>query len=343
MEPVRVGLMGLGRGGRLLAEAILASSWCKLVAVASVHSDRVERFGEDHPGIVTHDDFRSLIVSSPTEALFVAVPPFLRVNYLPLAAERGLPVFMLTPAARRFDEALALLGPFEAAGCPIVVSRAWGVEPALHPDSLGLDQVGRFFLARANAAACLEENFDWRGDSQRAGGGVLLYHAYGLIDVIVQAMGTPSTVYAALSGISRPGTRFPYDTEDTAAVVCRYANGALATVSASWTTGPADWSVDLCGTGGSIHVDAGNVALRDRTGERDLARHARSVNPLAVQVDEFLSTVCSNPRNLRGTLRQHLPVVATIQAAYLSARTGQPESPGTIFAMHNVREPLPPK
>jgi predicted dehydrogenase len=338
MEPMKVGLMGLGRGGRQLADALLVSSWCKLVAVASVHSKRIEQFQDLHPGITTHNDFRSLIVSSPLDALFVAVPPYLRMSYLPLAAERRIPVYALLPAARRFDEALSIVESFESAKCPFIVSRAWGVEPALHPDALGLEQAGKFFLARANVTLCLEEDFDWRGDSQKAGGGVLLYGAYELIDVLIQTMGMPSTVYAACANSSRPGTRYTYDTEDTAAVVCRYANGALATISASWTTGPADWSIDLYGTTGSIHIDSGLVCLRDRTGEHELSRHQRASKTLAMQVDEFLGTLRSNPRNLRSTLRQHLPVVATIQAAYLSARTGQPESPGIIFEMHKVKE-----
>ncbi len=333
--------MGLGRGGRTLADALLGSSWCKLVAVASVHSQRIEHFQNEHPGIAIHNDFRSLIVSSPLDALFVAVPPYLRSNYLPLAAERHIPVFMLTPAARRFDEALALVEPFEEAKCPIVVSQSWGVEPALHADVLGIAQAGKFFLARGSATVNLEDDFDWRGDSRRAGGGALLYQAYGLMDVLVQIMGLPSTVYAAMSAISRPGTRFPYDTEDTAALTCRYASGALASLSTCWTTGPADWSIELFGTGGSLRIDTQSALMRDRTGEHELARQARSVNPLAAQVNEFLSTICSNPRNLRGTLRQQLGTVATIESAYLSARTGQPESPGTIFKMHNVKEAVP--
>lgn len=332
--------MGLGRGGRALADVLMASTWCKLIAVGSVHSKRTEQFQEQHPGIAAYNDFRSLIVSSPLDALFVAVPPYLRNAYLPMAADRQLPVFMLTPPARSFDEALALAEPFEAARCPILVSRCWGVEPALQPDLLGLDQIGRFFLARANVTCCLEDNLDWRGDSQSAGGGVLLDRAYGLIDILVQVMGMPSTVYTAAAGIPRPGTRFPYDTEDIAAVVCKYSNGAIATITACWAAGPTDWSMHIYGTTGSIHIDTDVVVTADRSGENELSRATRPANPLSIQVNEFLSTLRSNPRNLRGTLRQHLPAIAILQAAYLSARTGQPESPDAIFKMHNVPEPV---
>lgn len=342
MEPMKVGLMGLGRGGRSVADALIASSWCKLVAVASLQSKRVEQFTEAHPGIAAHNDLRSLIVASPLDALFVAVPPFLRTAYLPFAAERHIPVFMLTPAGRTFAEALTLTEQFEVAQCPIVVTRSWGIEPALHDDVIQVDRLGRLFLAHGTTMLCLEENFDWRGDAQRAGGGVLLYSAYGLIDVLVQAIGLPSSVYATTAMVSRPGTRFAYDTEDTATAVFRYANGAMATVSACWTASPPTWLIDLKGTQQSLHIDEQWVTLCDREGN-ELSRLDRPANPLAAQIDEFLGTLRSNPRQLPSTLRQHLPTMAVIQAAYLSARTGQPESPGVIFTMHNVKPPPAPK
>lgn len=336
---MKVGLMGLGRGGRQVAEALLASSWCELVAVASVRSRRIEAFAQEHPGIAVCDDYRSLIVAHPLEALFVAVPPFLRGKYLALAAERCIPVWMLTPAARRFDEALAIIERFKQAGCPIVVARSWGVEPALQPEAIGLDQLGRVFLGSGLVMTCWAEDLDWRGDSVRAGGGVLLDRAYNLIDAMVQTMGVPSSVYMMAKGVSRPGGRFPYDTEDTAVLACEFACGAVASITACWTSGPPRWSLELHGTNGSISVDERRVVVRDRRGETPLGEHLRSANPFAPAIDEFLSALGGNRANIRSSLVEHLPTMAVIQAAYLSARTGQPEHPQTIFQMHDVKEP----
>jgi len=235
---MKVGLMGLGRGGWRLARTLLNSPWCELTAVASPNSKRVEQFTETHPNIAAYDDFRSLIVENPLDALFVAVPPFRRTRYLALAAERKIPVWMLTPAARSFDEALELHNTFDKANCPIVVSRSWNAEPALQPDAIGLKQLGRFFFAQGNVTVNGDENLDWRGDSERAGGGVLLYRAYAMIDMLVQTMGMPSSVFARIAGVSRPGTRFPYDTEDTAALICHFTGGGIAVLSCCWTSGP---------------------------------------------------------------------------------------------------------
>jgi predicted dehydrogenase len=248
---------------------------------------------------------------------------------------------MLTPAGRRFDEALEILSVFEKAGCPLVVSRHWGFEPSLQADALGLAEIGRFFFARGNVTVCSEDDLDWRGDSQRAGGGVLLYRAYTMIDTLIQIMGLPGTIYARIAGVSRPGTRFPYDTEDTAGLVCHFSGGGIAVLSACWTAGPEHKSLDLHGLNGYLHLDDAKVEVRDRTGEIGIHNLPRSANDLEPQIDAFLSELSASSRRFRSTFRQHLPTLACIEAAYLSAQTGQPESPAAIFRMHDVRDAEP--
>jgi len=340
METLKVGLIGLGRGGQRICDALMASSWTELIAVASPKSKRLEQFTQEHPDILAYDDFRSLVVENQSrlDVLFVAIPPFKRGPYLSLAAERNIAVWMLTPAARRFDEALEWADKFEQAECPIVVSRIWGCEPALQPETLDLEKIGRFFFARANVMTCWSEDLDWRGDSHRAGGGVFLDRAYTVIDTVVQLVGLPTKVYMAGAGVSRPGGHFPYDTEDTAAVICQFDEGAIASVSACWTSGPERWELELYGTNSMIHIDNQRVEFRDRDGEKQTGLQQRAENPFLNQIEEFLAELQSNPKNIRSTLRQHLATVATIQAAYLSARTGQPESPNAIFEMHDVSE-----
>lgn len=338
MATMKVGLMGLGRGGRRIAAALLRSSWCELVAVGSKKKHVLTEFAEKHPGIATGDDFRSLIVGNRLQALFVAMPAHQRGPYLPLAAERGIPVWMLTPPARQFGEAARLAEIFEKAGCPLVVARDWTDEPALRKDSLEPESFGRWFLARGKVQLFWEENFDWRGDVRQAGGGVLLDQGYELIDLLVQLMGLPDSVYAAMAGVSRPGGRYSYDTEDTAAVICRFAGGAVATLHACWTAGPAEWSLELFGTQGSLVIEREQVLARDLSGAVRNRRQAQGGDPLAGQVEAFLSTLANPPPRFTSTLRQHLPAMAVMQAAYLSARTGQPESPSLIFKMHDVSE-----
>ncbi len=339
MDALKVGLIGLGRGGLQLADALVGSSWCDLVAAASAKAARRERFQNDHPGIATYDDLRSLIVENPLDALFVALPPFARASYLELAGERRLPVWLMTPAARRFEEALEIVDRFDHAECPIAVSRVWGQDPLLTPDGLGMPGMGRVFFARANVMTCWSDDLDWRGDGKRAGGGVLLDRGYPLLDTVVQVMGLPTSVFAAGAGGSRARTAPAYDTEDTAALIARFPAGGIAVVTACWTAGPDGMSLDFNAVGGSIQVDEHRVAVRDRSGQAVLPDQPRSENPFAAQVHEFLSALRLNPSAVPSPLHDHLATMSVIQAAYLSARTGQPERPAAIFDMHDAPVP----
>ncbi len=336
MAKMKVGLIGLGRGGWRIAGTLLDSTWCDLVAVGSVDRTRVEAFTDAHPTITGYNDFRSLIVENPLDALFVATPPYQRSRYLPLAAERRIPVWMLSPAARTFEEAIEWSTLFEKADCPIVVSRGWGIEPELQGDAIGLEHLGDLFFAQGRITVHKQENLEWRGDMERAGGGVLLYRAYPLVDMLVQVMGLPATVFARSANISRPGTRFPYDTEDTAAMIGHYTDGAIAVVSGSWTTGPDHESLDIFGQEGSLCITPEALVVRDRASGQTRQELARTGDPLALQIEEFLRTLAAGAPWLNGTLQQHLSTVALIHTAYLSACTGQPESTRTLFEMHNI-------
>jgi predicted dehydrogenase len=342
MKSMQVALMGLGGGGQLVAEALLASTRCELVAVGSPISRRLEAFAETYPDIAIYGDFRSMIVENALDALFVAVPMFRRLPYLMIAAEHGVPVWMLAPASRTLEEALTICNAFDRMRCPLAVVRSWDAEPALPASQFGSEGLGRLFLARGSVLTCLPDDLEWRGDSVKAGGGALLDRGYPLIDMLVQAMGVPSTVYALTAGVSRPQTRCPYDTEDTAALVCHFTGGAIATIHVSWTTGPDQWWIEVFGTSGSVRIEKGSVLWRDRAGTIVDGPIDRPANPFLFQIEDFLSRLQTHPNSIRSQLRQHLPTMAVFDAAYLSARTGQPESPGTILDMHDVKEQMLP-
>jgi predicted dehydrogenase len=160
-----------------------------------------------------------------------------------------------------------------------------------------------------------------------------------LIDTAVQLMGLPNTVFTAAAGVSRPGGHFPYDTEDTGAIICQFTGGAIAVFSACWTSGPERWELEVYGTKASVCIDTERIVLRDRRGQKQIDMQARPSNPFVSQIEDFLSLLVSERKVNRWTLRQHLATMAVIQASYLSARTHQPESPNTIFEMHDIHEP----
>jgi predicted dehydrogenase len=337
MITLRAGLLGLGRGGQQLAATLRRSSWCQLVSVGSLQPSRLEQFAGENPGTSAYNDYRLAIVSRPLDVLFVAIPPFLRPDYLRLAAERSIPVWMLSPPLNRFDQFMEVVELFERADVPIAAARMHGVDSLLRSGSAALERLGSPFLAEGHVRTCWSGELGWRGNSTQAGGGTLIDRGYLLLDAILQFMGAADCVVAAMGRAPLGGTRTLYDTEDTAVLICRYASGAIATLSACRTAGPDEWSLRVSAVEGCLEIDAANVVVRDRAGVNELYRQPRTIDPIGQQIDEFIEALQTNRQSLTRRLREHSATMAAMQAAYLSARTGHPEAPSAISEMHRVR------
>lgn len=341
---LNVGLIGLGGGARAVLDALLAEPRIRLVAIGD-HDRQTAQTCAELTGAEPYLDYRSLIVEHQLDALFVAAPHFAVAPYLKLAAGRGLPVWKQTPLARRFEEALLLTKLFEGAapgGCPLVVARPWPAEPAMAQAGQTLARFGKSFLADSRVYAYRSEDLGWRGDSERAGGGVLLHEAYPAVDAIVHWMGPPAEVYAAASRVSRPHTRYPYDTEDTAAVVLRYNDGAVASLISCWTSGPPSLELTIYSIGGTVRIDRQRVTVFNRAGEPAGTPFDRAPNPYSHPIRVFLDGITGDRKRLASLARDHLWTMAVIETAYLSARTGEPESPAKWFEMLRTDWPSAP-
>ena len=156
----------------------------ELVAVADQDRSLAEAVAEQ-AGTAAYGDCRQAIVESIADgldAVFTALPPFASGQYLRLAADRGLAAFSLPPVAREYDETVELGELFAQADRPLVVARTWQFEPAYMRLADLPNLAGRVFTAQANVVQQVDKSPGWSGDARRAGGGVLLYGGYDLVD-----------------------------------------------------------------------------------------------------------------------------------------------------------------
>ncbi len=330
MSVLRVGLLGLDHIGSAYREALLNDDRLSLVAMADPSPERIR-------GVVANDeaavfeDCRSLVVAqtrNPIDALFVALPPSQSLDLLPLAAERGIPVFCHAPLGRTTTEARTAIESFEAANVPLVVSRRWSA--GLDADTMDelRQRVGRVFCAHAVVHGTLD-GADWRGDASRAGGGALLFDGYEAVDALVNLVDLPEMVSAECSTAVLPSTPKKYDTEDAVAVAIRFGRDQIGSLAVCRGASEAYWSIAVIGASGSLTFDETQITLRpESVSEQDvIARPASGLLP--ADVASFATALLHGaPRTgPQATARQHLRTLATIEAAYLSDRTGSPEAP----------------
>jgi predicted dehydrogenase len=337
LEQSRVALIGLGGVGAEYLSAIRSDERFSLLAVADADAEVLRRHTEG-TSLRAYQDYRSLIVESAhrgLDLLFCALEPFQSLDFMELSAQRGISVFHKAPIARSAAEARQLRHWFQEGGCRLVVSRPWQHEPAF-ARLLDLEaSIGRVYAATAQVRTT-DGSAGWRGDSVRAGGGVLLNGAYREVDMLTHLLGVPEYVDAQCCTAVAPGKACNYDTEDAAQVMLRFSGKRIAAITASRNATEALRRVTLDGTDGAIHLDHKRLILEPR-GEGRIRRHlVRTKCPVAPAVSALGASLLEGTDGTSTGLEEHLVAMAVIEAAYLSARTGSPESPDQFLSESHV-------
>jgi predicted dehydrogenase len=201
-----------------------------------------------------------------------------------------------------------------------------------------LAELGKPFLVDAQIYSRQGEDLDWRGDKESAGGGVLLNEGYPLVDTVIHWLGPPAEVFAVTAQASLPRTRYTYDTEDTAVVVLKYAGGAIATFTCCWTSGPSWRELTLRTGEGTIRIDPARISIMDRDGKPLCTPFDRAPNVYSQPIRAFVDNLATPPNRMKSRARDHLWTMAVLEAAYLSARTGEAESPSKWFDILSAHE-----
>ena len=323
--PRKVALAGLARTGLDYLDILLDGDLFEVVAVAD--SDPAVLRERDMAGSVSvYEDYRSLIVESALaglDLLVVATEPHESMEFLPLAVDRGISVFHKPPFARSLQEGRSLVARFESADCLFLIAREW------HRDGWPTDadalanRSGHVYTAMGQIATG-DEPGGWRGDSLRAGGGVLLNGAYAQVDLLVTLLGLPDSVFAVCNFARAPGETLNYDTEDTALVLMRWGSDRSATIVARRGVMPGAWQVTLVGTNETL------VWPTESSGDDGAGNGAQSAASVAFQIRCAVENCDTVVRRPDLTARDHLATLAVIEAAYLSAKTGAPEVPARL-------------
>lgn len=289
------------------------------------------------PGIEWFSDQRVLAAQGGIDALVACAAPRAMVDLSAIAAAHGVHLWRLPPPGRSFVETTETVQRHRAAGLVYRIASWWdlvaeGVRACLERAD-GLRPLFSEVYVRA-AGPTLEQ---WPASQVDFGGGVLAADAYGMLEALIALRGLPDSVNAATGRCRRPPAGAPRETEDLALAILRYEGGGLGIIRAAWDIQPfkqttlhhsADHSMRLTPEEAAV-VDASYRRVAQRPLRQDLL-----LNELAVLAGEIRGERDPFPAQER-----HIAVAALLEAAYLSARTGQPESPQKLYDVQ--KWPLP--
>lgn len=287
------------------------------------------------------DDARVLVTRGAMQAVLLASSTRRDAELAALVAERELPVWRLPPVARTFAEATEAVTRMRRASSVQRVASWWEhvVDHAWHELSWPADF--KPLLSELHLRAPGPPLESWEASAGEAAGGVLARDAYNLLEALVALRGLPETVTAAV-GRFRPGAgRTLRETEDSAVAILRYAGGGFAALHAAWDLPPPEQRLVHAGAAASVTLSPEEVAVRDLDG-RAIDTRPLPADPLGVELLRFAELVGSGARDRASApLERHLAVTALLEATYLAARTGHPESPRKYYQAQGWPEPRP--
>ncbi|WP_027533172.1 Gfo/Idh/MocA family protein [Bradyrhizobium sp. WSM3983] len=345
--PMRIAIAGAGLIGRRHIELIDASPDCILAGIADP-SPAAKEFAQAR-NTPWHADHRALLAQEKPDGLIIASPNAQHFQMALDCAQAGVPALIEKPVTDTVAAAQRLCAAIERTGVPMLVGHHRRHNPII---KAAREAVATGRLGHLTAVVGLwllkkpDDYFDvaWRREQ---GGGPLLINLIHDIDNLRFICGEITEVQALTSNKVRG-----FAVEDTAALLLRFASGALGTVTASDAT-PAPWSWELgsgenpvyarqnqpcyifSGTAGSLSVP--NMELwsyqREPGWHAPLSRETiapPAFDPLAEQLRHFLAVVAGREQPLI-PVEDAMGTLAVVEAVGEAARTGQKISPGHIM------------
>jgi predicted dehydrogenase len=224
-RPLRVGVVGAGMIGRRHIATAIASADAELVGVAdTLPADDPAVASLPCPYVRSH---RDLIAQCRPDALVIATPNRLHVSMGIDAARAGVHLLVEKPIADTIDDACELLREARRAGVAVLVGhhRRHHAQAAEAKRLLADGRLGTLVGATVLwAARKPDAYFDaaWR---KVAGGGPVLINLIHEVDMLRFLGGE----IAGVAGVTSSAQR-GFEVEDSAAVVLRFAGGALGTI-----------------------------------------------------------------------------------------------------------------
>ena len=319
--------------GRSLAKQLLELEDAQLVGVADVSSEAVSAASAEleAPG---YPSAEALLDRPDLEAVMIASPGFQHRPLTELAASRGKHVFVEKPLATNTPDCDAILQAAERAGITLMVGQVlryyptwWKVIELVRGGEIG-EPLGITVTRIDGGWGGWAQ--PWRNSLAMSGGRLMEVNAHE-IDFMCQICGDVERVYAEADHY---GTEDSSDYPNLYFVSLRFASGAVGMLHTSSISAIGDLSGKVQGSEGTIVYTNGfggggaeiRHAKRDGQPQVIAVSDIQIEQPVRKELRLFVEAVrTGTPPPIPGAEGRRN--VAIAEAAYESARIGQPVAP----------------
>jgi predicted dehydrogenase len=330
---IRAAIVGLGRWGRTLVNAIEGKSGAiRFTAGHSRTRASAEPFCAAH-GILWRDSLDAVLADPEIDAVVFATPHSQHGPQVERAAAAGKHVLMEKPFTLEVASAARALAAAARAGITLAVAYPRRFHPAINELKARLDD-GRLGLpthceaAQASPAGhFMPDGYYWRADRNEAPAGAMTATGVHNLDALIYLFGRIDEVYCLNL------RRVVPTLEDTTSVLVRLANGVSASLFCSLVTA-VTYRFAVYGTKGAVELSGRDAQFRFTPvpAEPPEGRYAapppeiieyKGFNALAAELEGFAAAIEAK-RPYPITPDEILHGVAAFEAIVRSAATGQP-------------------
>src|SRR6516162_11323788 len=253
-NPVKIGIVGLGRWAKVLTRAAAKSEKIKIVAAFSRSEEKRTAFEQD-TGVQTVPDLKAMLSNREIAGVILTVP---NEQHLPVAAavaKARKHVYTEKPIASTLEEGLEIAALEKKYGITVTVGHSARLMGGIRKMREAIDrgELGRVAFIEANFSneRALELTpKTWRWYKNRAPGGPLSQLAIHQFDVLHYLGGEIVEASSMASKLSPVGA----EVDDQSMTLLRFADGKVGYVGSCWTS-PGVFALRVFGSKGLMHYE----------------------------------------------------------------------------------------
>ena len=305
---MRAAIIGAGWIAEEHAAVLRRLDGVELAAVCDLDLERARSLAGGAP---VYADWRELLDAESPDCVFVCTPPLHHREPAVEALRRGVHVYLEKPIARGLDDARAIVEAAEESTAVCAVGYQWRAVEVLDELQEAVD--GQELGLLIGIGTGPTRSRPWFLNRTEGGGNLLERASHG-IDLERAVAGEVVEVQALAGSIplaqSADGERG--DIEDAAAIVLRFANGAVGSSTIAWTRDglPGRYSLDVLGRESSLHLELDPDFTLTGVSRGESVYATSSQHPIERGVERFLAAardgdpadVFCTPRDAFGTL-----------------------------------------
>jgi predicted dehydrogenase len=256
MNDLNFALVGCGRISRKHVDAISRAPGARLAAVCDLDLARAKAIG-DKLGIPSFTDMDEMIAKVPAiDVVNVLTPTGYHAKHAVHLAAYRKHIVVEKPMALKLEDADEMIMACDRAGVRLFVVKQnrYNLPVQRLRKALEAGRFGKLVMGTVRVRWCRRQDYyaqdAWRG-TWELDGGVLANQASHHVDLLMWMLGPVESVVAMTAT-----QLVNVETEDTAAVLMRFANGALGIVEATTATRPVDLegSLSILGERGTVVI-----------------------------------------------------------------------------------------